>query len=417
MRGIGALLAAWIALGALSCPAAEKLTPLAEPPNWPALAQLEESALSRGYTRREFTRLINTVYSPDGGFWRYCKITDKGVTVFADKRKTRQLLKVDFIEPRKNDSHNHGPQCGCGPSPDKPLEPYKICLDPGHIGGRWAKLEERYFAPDPKRPIIEAELTLTTCRLIEKKLQALGAEVVWTKKDFEPVTTLRPADLKQQALESLRDPNYRTVTPPPGNTISLQEYRASALFYRNAEIFARAKKVGKFEPDLTLCVHYNAAPWRSFGDFRFVDSSRLVVYVNGAYTANELEYEDQKFCLLSKILRGDYAVELGVANAIAQQMEKKFGHPPELTSPTARRVGPHPYVCARNLLANRAFPCPVVFVEGPYMNARDTYARLQAGHYEGKRKINGKWQRSIHEEMAQAIVNGVAAYFSTNKYH
>jgi hypothetical protein len=66
-------------------------------------------------------------------------------------------------------------------------------------------------------------------------------------------------------------------------------------------------------------------------------------------------------------------------------------------------VNSNPYVWSRNLVANRAFPGPVIFVEGPYMNDRAIYKRLQAGDYEGEQEIGGVRYRSLFREFAEIM--------------
>ena len=77
------------------------------------------------------------------------------------------------------------------------------------------------------------------------------------------------------------------------------------------------------------------------------------------------------------------------------------------------RAGTNEYLWARNLLANRIFECPVVYLEPYCMNNAETYARIQAGDYDGEREIAGKVRRSIFREYADAIVAGARAYYST----
>jgi hypothetical protein len=81
-----------------------------------------------------------------------------------------------------------------------------------------------------------------------------------------------------------------------------------------------------------------------------------------------------------------------------------------------KRVGPSPYVFARNLSASRLFPGPVVYAEGPYMNALDAYARLIAGDYEGKREIQGRIYQSIFRDYAEALAEGVFHYFADSSF-
>ena len=83
------------------------------------------------------------------------------------------------------------------------------------------------------------------------------------------------------------------------------------------------------------------------------------------------------------------------------------------TTGNAVRAGTGEYLWARNLLANRLFDCPVVYLEPYRMNSEATYARIQAGDYEGEREVAGKMRRSIFREYADGIVAGVRAYYSS----
>jgi len=76
------------------------------------------------------------------------------------------------------------------------------------------------------------------------------------------------------------------------------------------------------------------------------------------------------------------------------------------------RVGDNPYVWARNLLANRLFTCPVVYVEPYVMNSRMTFARIQAGDYDGRRNFGGVQRQSIYREYADAVTAGLVKYYS-----
>src|SRR5690606_37159693 len=88
-------------------------------------------------------------------------------------------------------------------------------------------------------------------------------------------------------------------------------------------------------------------------------------------------------------------------------------HPYEYQGGNAIKVGRGSYVWARNLLANRLFQCPGVYVEPYVMNSKEVFARVQAGDYKGKRPVAGKMRQSIFREYADGIVNGIVKYYST----
>src|SRR6266568_7598560 len=60
---------------------------------------------------------------------------------------------------------------------EKPLSGLKVALDPGHLGGNWAKMEERWFQVGSEEPVREGDMTLLVARLLASRLQALGATV------------------------------------------------------------------------------------------------------------------------------------------------------------------------------------------------------------------------------------------------
>lgn len=380
-----------------------QLSPLAKKPNW-SLLNVYQGTL----TRDRFETLIHTYYSADKTFFKYCRFNDQqSVTIYQNLDKTEPLWTFHFG------------QRNLTWFPKKPLS-FKnsvIALDPGHLGGEWSQLEERYFRIGNDPPVREWDLNYVTCRLIEKELEKLGAKVVWTKKSSSPITSLRPKDLWEEAFHSLIDERLlQPNTPSLDNGLIRKkiEERAKLLFYRVAEIRARAEKVNlTLKPDLTLCIHYNAAAWGDPLNPILVKENRLVLFTHGSYLADELRYEDQKFHLLQKLFEGSREVEEPIAISIAKQYQRTWPWSPE-PYPNARNVirnPKNPYVFSRNLLASRLYHGPVVFCEGPYMNARDTYPRLIAGDYEGTRLIRGKRYRSIFREYAENIVNGLKDYF------
>ena len=58
-----------------------------------------------------------------------------------------------------------------------PLAGFHIALDPGHLGGTWAQMEERWFKIDDAPPVQEGDMTLRVARLLAPRLESLGAKV------------------------------------------------------------------------------------------------------------------------------------------------------------------------------------------------------------------------------------------------
>jgi hypothetical protein len=383
-------------------------SPVSEVPEW-RLLEGYQGTLSQ----EEFKERLQRVFDPKGALGAYLEMSKSAVMVFRDREKTQPLFRLRFAAPTSTPRSELAPFALADPT--KPLLGKVICLDPGHIGGDWADIEERTFRIGRDRPVVEGELNLQTCRFLAERLSAAGAKVVWTHEGFAPTTEVRPADLYPEAIEYLlKDPANRRL--PRFSMNGLIRWNAELLFYRSAEIQARARRVNEeLMPDFTLCLHYNAAPWGSPGKASLTSVSRLVLFSHGSYTASELAYDDQKFNLFRKLLENSTPSELAIGGAIGQQFKEKWGVPPENYegSGYAHASGASPYVWHRNLIANRLFRGPVIFVEGPYMNDRSTYGWIQAGAYEGTRKVGRTERQNIFREYADRVADGVLHWAQT----
>lgn len=414
---------------------AGKLSPLAPTPDWSAL-----NAYQKTITRTEFTRLVDNVYTPDGAFWAYATIDDNQVRIFSDTAKTEPLFTLHFAASDSTCAPlpYHYKTQATSTDPSQPLKGIRIALDPGHIGGDWAQLEARYFKLDDDPPVEEAKLNMITCDLLAERLRADGAEVVWAKHGYEPVTSERPDTLHREAIAALQQggthasedsPSYLFgIRMPhfPGhhNELNRTEERidneAALLFYRVAEIRARGDVVNRLHPDLTICVHYNADDWGDPNNPRLTSQSRLIIFTNGAYERkSEMPYDDCKYDLLRKLLDRTAVQEERGCALVGQAMLDTLKYPPEVynhvpsssDSPFVHHVTDVPSVYARDLLANRIYHGPVIYCEGPYMNAADAYYRIIAGDYLGVRTIRGQTVPSIYRQYAQAVEQGVLKYF------
>jgi hypothetical protein len=97
-----------------------------------------------------------------------------------------------------------------------------------------------------------------------------------------------------------------------------------------------------------------------------------------------------------------------LAETVAGTLARATALPPyEYTDGRAIRVGTSPYVWARNLLANRVYRTPVVYLEPYVMNNREVWERVQAGDYEGLREVGGRTCKSIYREYADAVAEGL----------
>jgi N-acetylmuramoyl-L-alanine amidase len=404
---------------------AVKLSPLAPMPDWSKL-----DGYQRTITHDEFAHLVNTVYSPDGGFWTFATLTPDHVTIYNDATKRTPEFTLHFAGsdatalPRPYGYKTHGVSA----DPRTPLAGIKIALDPGHIGGDWAKLEARYFKLGDDPPVMEAQLNLITCKILAERLQSDGAQIIWAKHGYEPTTDERPDTLHHEAIAALAAPaggsstaeeifGLPDLSPRRSHVRAFSENRidneAALLFYRSAEIRARADLVNRQHPDLTICVHYNADDWGNPDHPTLTGTSKLIIFVNGCYEKSELADDDKRYDMMRKLLDRDASAEEKGCMLVGREMLQAFGYPPDnFNTSFARQITSVPSVYTRDLLANSLYHGPVIYCEGPYMNARDAYDRIIAGDYLGKRTIQGQSVPSIYREYALAVERGILEYFA-----
>ncbi len=393
---------------------AENLSPLSVRPRWQMLERYQETI-----TRADFTRLLETVYATRG-YGDLIAISDESARIVEDRAANKFfVLRFAGEQPRKLPRH-YWRTIDKIPAAKKPLAHLNVALDPGHLGGAWAKMEERWFQVDDKPAVEEGELTWRVAKILAPKLRALGAEVSFVRRHARPTTPKRPDDFRELARTVLAKTG---VTAPAENYDSTEDenkeksirWQSELLFYRQSEIRYRAKRVNEFlQPDLVLCLHFNAEAWGDPKNPTLTERNHFHALVNGSYLPDELEHDDVRYEMLRRLLSRTYDEELPLADTMAARFAKKSGLPPyDYTTDTVAKVGTSGYVYARNLLATRVYRCPVVYFEPYVMNSNDAFARIEAGDYEGTREINGMPRPSIFHEYAQAVADGLAEYCRT----
>ncbi len=371
-------------------------------PDWSSLERHQASI-----SAETFSRLINEVYSQDAGMISYLRYGPDRVSIYSSPAQTGAPLfelrfaAVDALPPARPG-----------------LAGLHIALDPGHIGGAWSRMEERFFVMERETdwPVQEAAMNLHVARRLRDRLAAAGARVSMVKDDLEPVTTTRPDELLASAgSQPPADSRFAHLPSlfAESSQRDAQRKHVERDFYRTAEIAARATLINNaIRPDLTLCIHFNAT---GYGDEKkLYEENGLAFFVHGHYLASELEGDDQKFYLMRKLLERSHETEVAVASALATAFAAATGLSPAYTNTAGavmRPFGTNHFVQYRNLAANRQFAGPVVFLEPYFMNNREVYARIQAGDYEGEREINGTMQPSIFTEYVDAVMAGLEAYF------
>ncbi len=388
----------------------DSFSPLAEAPNWNELAVFHETI-----TQEAFLQQLEKIYLENpASLPRWVEPGTKGVLL----RKTAFSADGFFLKFASSAQTQK-------PLPSLPkifefksstLEPLKglrIAIDPGHLGGSWARMEERWFQLHGFAPIAEGDLTLKVAKILKEKLIQKGAEATLVRSGAQPLTHDRPETLKKVALKHLEF-LYRTGLHPEIQwPLSMQSAAVSReseiLFYRTSEIRARARYINQTtHPDLVLCLHFNAENWGDPTHPVFASQNHFHLILNGNYTDEELEYEDIRFEMFKRLLSGYSTVEKKWASPVASRFAKETGLPsPLYAGAHARRSPENSFVWMRNLLANRLYEAPVLYFEPYLMNHPLVYERILMGDYPGLRRFQGKEFKSIFQEYADAVVAGL----------
>jgi len=381
------------------------LSILAIDPDWKELAKHQ-----RRITKERFLEELETIYSEQDAW----KLAVRIHSEYADIRaKDNNIFRLYFGPsdhvPKNLRYWRVAEELPRNTNIEKePLKHLKVAIDPGHIGGEWAKMEGRWYQLNGKGiEIKEGELTLLTSKLIKQKLQSLGAEVVLLRDQHQPVTKLRPEHFKELARKILRSRGQE----PESRALRRE---SELLFYRKHEIRRRAHIINNtIKPDLTICVHFNAESWGNPNNPKLINKNHLHLLVNGNYSSTEFRLEDNRFHLFKRLLQNTHHEELAISISVASSMAKETGLPPyHYSTSNAKLINEQqPYIYARNLLANRIYHCPVIFLEPYVMNSSTFYNRVIAGTYSGEKMVSGKKRKSLIHEYADGVVEGLVNYY------
>jgi N-acetylmuramoyl-L-alanine amidase len=377
-------------------------------------------------TRQQFEQKLHTLYDPFSAFTPYLDVNDSRVVVYPST-KERQIPQfvLQFAPPGQPQEpmrwfRTPAEVRAVSHPLDKPLNGLRVAIDPGHIGGPWAQIEERSTRYHGSAPVNEGDLNLITGRILKQELIDMGATVYVVRDSTEPVTPYRPGDMLEPARELLmahsnHGTNLRALPSDKLNLLfgaRLMEL-AEFLFYRCSEITERGNRIrNNFVPDITVTLYIDATPGSGRG--RLTSANANIFFVGGSYTKSEMQDPEMQRRCIYKMVEGGSEIESEVAADIADVFTQRTGLGPVKygDSNTTRSVIPgNQYVVARNLAANREYDGPVVCTEPYFMNNQVVYQRLLAGDYEGQKTFDGKSYSSIFREYADCVAQGlVKAY-------
>jgi len=203
-------------------------------------------------SREEFARLLQTLYAPAGGWEAYITIGDDRAWFVTDSTRAGATFELRFATSKRLPRVTSGfwrtraqvreARAGLPPAPGLPLDGVRIALDSGTPRGRLgahggALVPNRRRANRSRR----GEMTLAVAKMIAPRLEALGATVMWVRRENGPVTITRPEGLGRHRrgsalLERRRDRDSGHLREPGRSEREKSiQWEAERLFYRISE--------------------------------------------------------------------------------------------------------------------------------------------------------------------------------------
>ncbi|MBC7862817.1 MAG: N-acetylmuramoyl-L-alanine amidase [Bacteroidia bacterium] len=272
---------------------------------------------------------------------------------------------------------------------DGPLSGVSIALDPGHIAGdmETAKIERKFLefrANDTTGlkenvNIAEGKLAWETAMILKTALEKAGATVFITRKKIEYTAFGMSYDdwllkRKKTVLDSLKNINKLTAAEHK-NLMAADKEKFFRDFFKDHELARRIKTINKFDPDLSVIIHYNVdeknVDWLKPGKKNFT-----MCFIGGGMTADNFKKASYKINFLRLLLTEDLEKSEKIAGYTVQEFSKTLGIPIAKKSDatyleeSCNATGTAGVYC-RNLALCRAINSPLVYGECLYQDNFD----------------------------------------------
>ncbi len=133
--------------------------------------------LQRTITRQEFERKLDRLYDPFGAMPAYMNVNDQRVVFYiSPKQHSTPIFTLEFAPDIDHKVILHKTfrtpaEIRALPKPaGKPIYDLHIAIDPGHIGGPWAQVENRSTRDNRSAPVNEGDLNIITAHVLKKQL-------------------------------------------------------------------------------------------------------------------------------------------------------------------------------------------------------------------------------------------------------
>ncbi len=329
-------------------------------------------------------------------------------------KKTARFSKSERrrLANRFNDVYTP-PQLRLAKTNGKKLQGYKIAIDPGHIAGTLdiAKVEHRFIEMNlngTKVSFFEGDLTLTVATMLKEKLEKEGATVFLTRS--KPNVTAYGNSFKHWR---------KTYLPEIMNELlakkKLSKWERTRLIARarDTEIFhdyflardleMRASLINAFNPNLTIVIHFNAAPQKKKWNLPVKENYNMT-FMPGSFQSDDLSSPNERLDFLNLLVLANFDKSAKFSGNLIKEFTKQLNVP---AIPTKNSIA---YLNKVSILVSEGVYCRNLklcrMVNSPLCYGESLY---QDNEKEAMRIFEDKNKRM--KQVAEAYFNAVVKYF------
>jgi N-acetylmuramoyl-L-alanine amidase len=411
------------------------------PPGWAALRRYASTL-----TSTQFQAMLERFVNPDGSLTPHV-LVDPVRSALVPEPVLAPEVSIPFLAPAPATSVGATPPMKAQPlleplapdvpfrrerwmtlragrGPRRPFGPLRVAIDPGHLGGEFARLERRLYLWGPaesgaRLSLREGDLTLRTALELATKLEADGVEVRLTRTESTPRFREPPEQRLQRADRFERglaaDPAIRALLAArPAR--ELRRLRTAAVLHHlrtqltTFDLRERVRALADFAPDALVVLHYNAGAWETGARA----DTALIAMVRGMVQAHRVRSSAARHRAVRDAFELDeFNASVHLAAACMRGMSETLELPVADVNryadhqPVGRSDGSMLGVDAWNGLVFRVAEWPAVLLEGPFMNERDETPRL-ARALEAPLHAGG----TRTERYAEGVARGLRAWAS-----
>jgi len=282
----------------------------------------------------------------------------------------------------------------------------KIAIDPGHFGGPYARLEERYIDIPPSLErsdciqFDEGTLSLLTAKYLKILLEKEGAIVSLTRDEV--------------GKGVYEDGFFTWLKKNPSFwNRQLSLHGLFRKYFNPLDLRARAEKINAFAPDLSVVIHYNShhADEDSSSNHNTCSGNFNMAFIPGAFCRGELAEYENRYEFMRLLITEDLQNSLHLSKSIVDQFGKHLRVPLVTKADNARYLET---VCleaakgvyARNLALTRLVHGPVCYGETLVQNNIDECVNLSKTDF----VIDGQKCSLRIKQVAEAYFAGIKNY-------